>query len=204
MKNDNIHSFFLLFWLQILNLPASLQNKNTRVGPFPWKRSVLQNPDRERTNQSTGICLRLGLPYNKYMLLTKREVKMPEYWPSSLLAFSWTETKSRSIKTQLYGIRRLHVALLFCLCVCRFLLLNVFLKLFNSFVFFVFILVHALGFLVFSFHPDRKITENLFTVTENVCERKFSCTRLDFGEILFREQNGQSRADSVAPSCPLG
>ena len=65
MKNDNIHSFFSLFWLQILNLPASLQNKNTRVGPFPWKRSVLQNPDRERTNQSTGISLRLGLPYNK-------------------------------------------------------------------------------------------------------------------------------------------
>ena len=26
---------------------------------------VLQNPDRERTDQSTGICLRLGLPYNK-------------------------------------------------------------------------------------------------------------------------------------------
>ena len=66
MKNDNIHSFFSLFWLQFLNinLPASLQNKNTRVGPFPWKRSVLQNPERERTNQSTGICLRLGLPYN--------------------------------------------------------------------------------------------------------------------------------------------
>ena len=57
--------FFSLFWSQILNLPASLQNKNTRIGPFPWKRSVLQNPDRERTNQSTGIRLRLGLPYNK-------------------------------------------------------------------------------------------------------------------------------------------
>ena len=50
--------------LQILNLPASLQNKKTPVGPFPWKWSVLQNPDRERTNQSTGICLRLALPYN--------------------------------------------------------------------------------------------------------------------------------------------
>ena len=57
--------FFSLFWLQILNLPASLQNKNTRVAPFPWKRSVLQNPDRERINQSTGICLRLGLPYKR-------------------------------------------------------------------------------------------------------------------------------------------
>ena len=63
VKND-IHTFFSLFWLQILNSPASLQSKNTRIGPFPWKRSVLQNPDRERTNQSTGICQGLGLPYN--------------------------------------------------------------------------------------------------------------------------------------------
>ena len=59
--------FFSLFWLQILNLPALLQNKNTRLGPFPWKRSVLQNPDRERTNQSAQIChwfLTLVFPYN--------------------------------------------------------------------------------------------------------------------------------------------
>ena len=65
VKNDNFHTFFLLSWLQMLNLPALLQNKNTEIGPFPWKQSVLQNPDREKTNQSTGICLRLGLPYNK-------------------------------------------------------------------------------------------------------------------------------------------
>ena len=63
-NNDNFYTFFSLSWLKMLNLPASLQNKNTRIGPFPWKRSVLQNPDRERTNQSTGICLGLGLPYN--------------------------------------------------------------------------------------------------------------------------------------------
>ena len=48
---------------------------------FPWKRSVLQNPDRERTNQSTGICLRLGLPYNNNLLLTEREGRTGEYWP---------------------------------------------------------------------------------------------------------------------------
>ena len=54
----------------MLNLPASLQNKNTQIGPFPWKRYVLQNPDRERTNQSTGICLGLGLPYNNYYYST--------------------------------------------------------------------------------------------------------------------------------------
>ena len=35
-----------------------------------------------------------------YILLTKREVKMAGYWPSSLFAFLWTETKSRFIKTQ--------------------------------------------------------------------------------------------------------
>ena len=37
---------------------------------------------------------------SKYILLTKRQVKMAGYWPSSLFAFLWTETKSRSIKTQ--------------------------------------------------------------------------------------------------------
>ena len=62
VKNDNIYTFFSLFWLQTLNLLASLQNKSTQIGLFPWKRSVLQNP--ERTNQSTGICSRLGLPFN--------------------------------------------------------------------------------------------------------------------------------------------
>ena len=50
MKNDNFHTFSLS-WLQILNLVALLQNENTRIGPFPWKRSVQQNPDREK-NQS--------------------------------------------------------------------------------------------------------------------------------------------------------
>ena len=64
MKNNNFHTFFSLSWLQILNLPALLENKNTPIGPFLWKQSILQNPDRERTNQSTGICLGLGLPYN--------------------------------------------------------------------------------------------------------------------------------------------
>ena len=38
--------------------------------------------------------------------------------------------------------------------------------------FFVFILVDAFGFLVFSFHPDREITENLFTATENILQKK--------------------------------
>ena len=37
---------------------------------------------------------------DKYGLLTKREVKMTGYWPSSFFACLWTETKSRSINTQ--------------------------------------------------------------------------------------------------------
>ena len=48
-------SFNVKFWIS----PASLQNKNTWIGPFPWKWSTLQNPDWER---------RLGLPYNKKSL----------------------------------------------------------------------------------------------------------------------------------------
>ena len=36
-----------------------------------------------------------------YALLTKREVKMAGYWPSSFFAFLWTETKSRSISRHL-------------------------------------------------------------------------------------------------------
>ena len=35
-----------------------------------------------------------------YGLLTKREVKMAGYWPSSFFACLWTEAKSRSINTQ--------------------------------------------------------------------------------------------------------
>ena len=51
---------------------------------------------------------------------------------------------------------------------------------------FVFILVDAFGFPVFWFHKDGEITKNLFTLGENsLGERKLSCTRLSFGEILF-------------------
>ena len=35
----------------------------------------------------------------KYGLLTKREVKMAGYWPSSFFACLWTETESWSIKS---------------------------------------------------------------------------------------------------------
>ena len=37
-------------------------------------------------------------PGSKYGLLTKCEVKMAGYWPSSFFAFLWTETKTRKKK----------------------------------------------------------------------------------------------------------
>ena len=56
----------------------------------------------------------------------------------------------------------------------------------------------------FWFHKDREITKNLFTLAEsNFSERKLSCTRLNL-KLKLREPNGQSRAGSIAPSCPLG
>ena len=39
-------------------------------------------------------------PVVMYGLLTKCEVKMAGYWPSSFFACLWTETKSRSINSQ--------------------------------------------------------------------------------------------------------
>ena len=48
----------------------------------------------------------LDLPHTEnkkeymYGLLTKCEVKMAGYWPSSFFACLWTETESRSINTQ--------------------------------------------------------------------------------------------------------
>ena len=46
-----------------------------------------------------SIYISISIYIYMYILLTKREVKMAGYWPSSLFAFLWTETKSRSIKT---------------------------------------------------------------------------------------------------------
>ena len=48
--------------------------------------AVWQNPDQERTSQNARIFLKTILPYNKYGLLTKREVKMAGFWLSSFFA----------------------------------------------------------------------------------------------------------------------
>ena len=61
---------------------------------FPRKvcsRPVLVVPDRHIMANGEAIDV---------WLLTKREVKMTGYWPSSFFACLWTETKSRSINTQ--------------------------------------------------------------------------------------------------------
>ena len=47
-------------------------------------------------------------------------------------------------------------------------------------------------------------SQKIFLLSQKILwERKLSCTRLDFGEILLREQNGQSPAGSIASSCPI-
>ena len=45
------------------------------------------------------MCMGLHEIYS-YVILTEREVKTARYWPSSFVALSWAEAKSRSIKTQ--------------------------------------------------------------------------------------------------------
>ena len=64
VKNDNIHTFFSLFWFANFEFAGIAPKQKYTDWTVPWKWSVLQNPDRERTNQSTGIWWRLGLPYN--------------------------------------------------------------------------------------------------------------------------------------------
>ena len=82
MKNDNFHTFFSLSWLQMFNLPALLQTKIHRLDRFHANGPCCKILTEKKTNQSTGICLRLGLPYNNNnLLLTKRESRTGEYWP---------------------------------------------------------------------------------------------------------------------------
>ena len=45
-----------------------------------WKRSVLQNPDRQRTNQSTGICdtIMLNMLFNTLLTITPHRIRKKE------------------------------------------------------------------------------------------------------------------------------
>ena len=51
-------------------------------------------------NRGLTVLFYIIIIYYIYALLTKHEVNMAGYWPSFFFAFLWTETKSRSIKTQ--------------------------------------------------------------------------------------------------------
>ena len=72
--------------------PTSLRTSGNRkvVRPIPAKEH----------SEFFRVYLRVTIDKNTYGLLTKREVKMTGYWPSSFFACLWTETKSRSINTQ--------------------------------------------------------------------------------------------------------
>ena len=64
-KNEDIYGFpfcgfsfkFCICWFSRMKIHG--------LWPFPWKRSVWQNPDRLTTNKSTRIQLRNTLLYNK-------------------------------------------------------------------------------------------------------------------------------------------
>ena len=57
--------------------------------------------DRDVTGPTEQVRIMFPLKdKNMYGLLTKCEVKMAGYWPSSFFACLWTETKSRSINSQ--------------------------------------------------------------------------------------------------------
>ena len=76
--------------IQFLSSPASSKKLHKLT---QWQKSLTS------LNLQFWAALDLKLP-NKYILLTKREVKMAGYWPSSLFGILWTEKKLRSIKTQ--------------------------------------------------------------------------------------------------------
>ena len=128
--------------------------------------------------------------YTSCILLTKRDVKMAGYWPSSLLAFLWTET--RSIKTQKvkeannqFSGRNSLVNKRFIIwhatpsCRFLFLLLNslgfveiVFLKLINIFVFF-FSFALTPSVLSFSSSILTEKSRKIFLLSRKIlCERK--------------------------------
>ena len=60
---------------------------------------MLSSLDNSSKRGKLSVCIKVII-CNKYGLLTKCEVKMAGYWPSSFFACLWTETESRSINTQ--------------------------------------------------------------------------------------------------------
>ena len=76
-----------------LILPKFKRVHKSSVSPKLFSAKVKRFFVISRSNFRTSLV-------NNIYLLTKREVKMLGYWPTSLFVFLWTETKSRSIKTR--------------------------------------------------------------------------------------------------------
>ena len=70
----------------VLNLPAFENKKYTAYDRFHGNGPYGEIPTKKEPIRTLGF----ALPYNKYGLLTKCEVKMAGYWPSSFFAFLWT------------------------------------------------------------------------------------------------------------------
>ena len=76
-----------------------LQLCSMRQNPFLWSTCLQDYIVNELILNSKFLSSETE-KRNKYGLLTKCEVKMAGYWPSSFFACLWTETKSRSINSQ--------------------------------------------------------------------------------------------------------
>ena len=104
---------------------------------------------------------------------------MAGYWPSSLLAFLWNHLigyiSNSNFKFKFSNSKQTFVFNLPVFAAKR---------IFKTSQQICFLCFHTRG-RFFWFHKDREIT-SLFTIAEsNFSERKLSCTRLNFGEILF-------------------
>ena len=80
----------------VLSLPAFENKKYTAYDRFHGNGPYGEIPTEKEPIRTLGFTL----PYNKYGLLTKCEVKMAGCWPSSFFACLWTWTESRSINLQ--------------------------------------------------------------------------------------------------------
>ena len=59
--------------------------KIQRLWPFPWKWSIWQNPDQERTNQNARIYFETILPYNTFLF----SFHLCSYWPFGNILSLW-------------------------------------------------------------------------------------------------------------------
>ena len=128
--------------------------------------------------------------WNTYIQLTKREAKMAGCWPKENEANIQpllTEFAS-SIKDYMALKKMIFVLVYFRALRRRLVPMQKWWRVFGFF----------FGFSVPYRQRNHRKSRIIFY------ERKLSCSGLDFGEMLLREQNGHSRAGCIPPSCPLG